>query len=157
MPAKFLFDISAIDLTKVVHGHEDIREVNPQRDAMEMLDAIVWVDEPKARLIGYKDITVHDFWVPGHIPGRPLLPGVMMIEAAAQLASFYTRRYLKWTGFVGFGGLEDCKFRMQVAPPCRLFVVGEKIWDRHGRICCKEQGIVNGSLAFETTIIGVKM
>ncbi|MDP9173093.1 MAG: beta-hydroxyacyl-ACP dehydratase [Planctomycetota bacterium] len=157
MPPQFLFDISGLDLTKVVYDQEVIRESNPQRGAMEMLDGIVYVDEPNGRVIGYKDIRADEFWVEGHIPGRPLFPGVLMIEAGAQLASFYTRKFIGWTGFIGFGGVEECRFRTQVSPPSRMFIIGQKIWHRHGRVCCKEQGVVDGTICFETTIIGVRM
>jgi 3-hydroxymyristoyl/3-hydroxydecanoyl-(acyl carrier protein) dehydratase len=79
-----------------------------------------------------------------------------MIEAGAQLASFYTRKFEGWTGFVGFGGLTETKFRMQVTPGVRLYLLGEKQWERHGRIWCKIQGIVKGAIAFETGIIGTQ-
>jgi 3-hydroxyacyl-[acyl-carrier-protein] dehydratase len=98
-----------------------------------------------------------EFWCAGHIPNRPLLPGVLMIETGAQLASWYTRKFLKWEGFIGFGGVEDCRFRAQIIPPSRLFILAELIWTRHGRICCKQQGVVDGNMVFEATIIGVKM
>jgi 3-hydroxyacyl-[acyl-carrier-protein] dehydratase len=157
MPPQFLYDLSTIDLDKVVFDQEAIREANPQRGAMEHLNAIVYAAPELGRIIGYKDVRAEEFWVPGHIPGRPLLPGVLMIEAGAQLASFYTRKFVGWKGFIGFGGVEECKFRMQVAPGCRLFIVGQKIWERHHRICCKIQGVVDGNLAFEASIIGTEM
>ena len=43
--------------------------------------------------VGYKDITDHEFWVRGHMPGLPLMPGVVMLESIAQLCSFVTQRY----------------------------------------------------------------
>src|SRR6266404_3256559 len=109
MPPQFLFDISAIDLSKVIFDQAVIREYNPQRGEMEQLNAIVYVDDSLGRIVGYKDVRPDEFWIPGHIPGRPLLPGVLMIEAGAQLASFYTKKYIGWKGFIGFGGVEDCK------------------------------------------------
>jgi 3-hydroxyacyl-[acyl-carrier-protein] dehydratase len=157
MPPQLLFDLSAIDLNRVLFDIEKIRLVNPQRGAMEQLDAIVHIDETNERLIGYKDVRDDEFWVEGHIPGRPLLPGVVMIECGAQLASFYTRTVLKWTGFIGFGGVEDCKFRLQVVPGQRLYILGQQIWVRHRRMASKVQGIVDGSLAFEATIIGAQL
>src|SRR5271167_3587213 len=108
MPPQFLFDLSAHDLSKEQFGIDAIREVNPQRGDMEQLDAIVWADNVLEGLIARKDVRESEFWVPGHIPGRPLLPGVLMIEAAAQLASFYARKFHAWKGFVGFGGVEEC-------------------------------------------------
>ena len=67
------------------------------------------------RIVGFKDIRDDEFWVAGHIPGRPLFPGVLMIETAAQLASFYTKKFVGWKGFVGFGAVENCRFRAQVS------------------------------------------
>src|SRR3954454_14757834 len=157
MPPKFVFDITDKNLDKILYDQEEIRACNPQRGDMEMLNAIVHADPSKGEILGYKDVRADEFWVPGHIPGRPLLPGVLMIEAGAQLASFYTRKFVGWKGFIGFGGVDGCKFRMQVAPGQRLYLLGQKIWDRHGRIYCKIQGLVNGQLAFETGIIGTQM
>ncbi|MGH7176183.1 MAG: 3-hydroxyacyl-ACP dehydratase FabZ family protein [Tepidisphaeraceae bacterium] len=157
MPPQFLFDISSLDLNRVLFGQEAIRECNPQRGHMEQLNGIIYVDHPNGNILGFKDVRADEFWVSGHIPGRPLLPGVLMIETAAQLASFYTRRYVGWKGFIGFGGVEDCKFRQQVAPGQRLLILGKQIWHRHRRICCNAQGLVEGNIAFECSIIGTEM
>jgi 3-hydroxyacyl-[acyl-carrier-protein] dehydratase len=156
MPPQLLFDISKIDLEQVLFDQQGVREANPQRGDMEQLNAIVFADGSKGQILGYKDVRADEFWVEGHIPGRPLLPGVLMIESAAQLASFYTRRYVGWKGFIGFGGVDECKFRMQVLPGCRMYLLGLKVWERHRRIACKVQGLVNGSVAFETQITGTE-
>ena len=79
-----------------------------------------------------------------------------MIEAGAQLASFYTRKYIGWKGFIGFGGCEEVRFRQMVEPGCRMYLLGLKTWERHRRICCRIQGIVKGNLAFEASIIGTE-
>jgi len=157
MPPQLLFDIAGLDLSRDVYDQEAIRACNPHRGDMEMLNGIVYVDEAKHRLIGYKNVRPDEFWVPGHIPGRPLLPGVLMIESAAQLASFYAKKFHGWTRFVGFGGVEECRFRQQVVPPARMYILGEQIWQRHSRLFCAIQGIVDGSLVFETNIVGVQM
>ena len=157
MPPALLYDISGIDLNKVVYDQEAIRQMNPQRGDMEHLNGIVFADGSAGRLMGFKDVRADEFWVPGHIPGRPLLPGVIMIEAAAQLASFYMRKCQKWEGFVGFGSVESCKFRSPVSPGCRMYLIGQKIWERHRRTCCRVQGVVNGQVAFECEIVGMLM
>jgi 3-hydroxyacyl-[acyl-carrier-protein] dehydratase len=156
MPPTLIFDIAGIDLDKVMFGPDVIRECNPQRGAMEHLDAVVWADD-NGRIVGYKDVRADEFWVPGHIPGRPLLPGVIMLEAAAQMASFYTKKFMKWEGFLGFGGVESCKFRAAVVPGQRLYILGRREWARHRRVCCTLQGLVEGQMAFETQIIGTQM
>jgi 3-hydroxyacyl-[acyl-carrier-protein] dehydratase len=157
MPPQYLFDFAGIDLDRVIFDREAIHQFNPQRGQMEHLDAIVYVDAGAERLVGFKDVRPDEFWVPGHIPGRPLLPGVIMIESGAQLASFYTRKVMGWTGFIGFGGVEDCKFRRQVTPGQRLYMMGQKIWERHHRMGCKVQGIVDGTIVFEATIVGAQL
>src|SRR5687767_5865762 len=156
MPPQLLYDISGIDIDRVVYDQEAIREANPQRGDMEHLNAIVYAEPSLGRIIGYKDVREDEFWVPGHIPGRPLLPGVLMIEAGAQLASFYTRKFVGWKGFIGFGGADEIRFRQPVPPGNRLYIVGQKTWDRHRRICCKIQGLVKGDMVFEATIVGTQ-
>ncbi len=154
MPPSLLFDISEIDLERVVADQEAIRRVNPQRGDMEHLNGINWFD-PGGKIVGYKDCRADEFWVPGHIPGRPLLPGVLMIEAAAQLASYFVKAVLKWDGFIGFGGVQECKFRATVTPGSRLYLIGLQTTARHRRFTSRFQGMVNGQLAFEAGITGV--
>ena len=157
MPPQLLYDISAIDLNKVLYDREAIRKVNPQRGDMEQLNAIVYAVPEQGRIIGYKDVRDDEFWVEGHIPGRPLLPGVLMIEAGAQLASFYTRKFVGWKGFIGFGGADAIRFRAPVTPGQRLYIVGQKMWERHHRIECKIQGLVDGAIVFEAAIVGTEL
>ena len=157
MPPQLLYDISGIDLNAIAFDQDAIRECNPQRGDMEHLNAIVYADGSQGKILGYKDVRADEFWVPGHIPGRPLLPGVIMIEAGAQLASFYTRKFVGWKGFIGFGGAEDIRFRQPVAPGCRMYLIGLKLWERHRRVCCKVQGIVNGNQVFEASILGTEV
>jgi len=156
MPPSILFDLSSIDLNHILFDKHAVREVNPQRYEFEMIDGVIWVDKTAERLLAFKDCHADEFWVRGHIPGRPLFPGVLMIEAAAQASCFYTRKIMGWEGFIGFGGVEDCKFRQQVLPGQRLHLLVQKIWERHKRVGSKVQGLVGGQLAFETTIIGVQ-
>jgi 3-hydroxyacyl-[acyl-carrier-protein] dehydratase len=157
MPPSHLFDISKINLDALAFDQEAIRQCNPQRGDMEHLNGIVWFDEAAGLMLGYKDVRPDEFWVPGHIPGRPLLPGVIMLEAAAQLSSFYTKKCLKLKGFLGFGAVENCKFRLSVAPGCRLYLLARLDWHRHRRVCSTVQGLVQGNIAFETQIIGTEM
>src|SRR6185503_6082383 len=109
MPPQFLFDLSGIDLNRVEFGPEEIRAANPHRGDMEMLEGVIWHSN-EGQILGFKDVRPDEFWVAGHIPGRPLFPGVLMIETAAQLASFYTKKIMGWSGFVGFGAADECRF-----------------------------------------------
>ena len=67
-------------------------------------------------MAGYRDVRDDEFWVRGHIPGRPIFPGVLMIETAAQLVGYYAMSKMPSQGFLGFGGVEDVKFRGTVVP-----------------------------------------
>jgi len=156
MPPSYLFDLSTIDLNHIEYDKAAIRDTLPQRHEFELIDAVVWVDKEKDQLLAYKDCRADEFWVRGHIPGRPLYPGVLMIESAAQASCFYTKKIMGWEGFIGFGGVEDCKFRQQVLPGQRLYLLVHKLWERHSRVGSKVQGLVDGKLAFEVGIIGVR-
>jgi 3-hydroxyacyl-[acyl-carrier-protein] dehydratase len=156
MPPLTLFDWSGVDLDKVLFDQEAVRATNPQRGDMEMLNAIVHADPEAGTIIGYKDCRADEFWVPGHIPGRPLFPGVLMLEAAAQVASFFTRKYVIPEGFIGFGAADGIKFRGQVVPGDRLYIAVRKNWFRHRRVHSNAQGWVKGNLVFEAEIVGVQ-
>lgn len=155
MPPSLLFDISDVDLDQVIYDQEAIRRVIPQRGDMEHLNGIIWIKGED--MVGFKDVRPDEFWVEGHIPGRPLLPGVIMLEAAAQMASFYAHTVLGWTGFIGFAGVENVKFRTSVSPGKRMHLLCRKLSDRHRQIRAAAQGIVDGNLVFEATIIGSRL
>lgn len=158
MPPALLFDISEFDLnSKPLFDRDAICKINPQAYEMQQLDAILWFNQDEHLVLGYKDVTDQEFWVRGHIPGRPLMPGVIMIEAAAQLLSFYVKEVLKEEGFVGFGGIKDAKFRSTVLPGSRLYMLGHAISIRKRKHTFKVQGVVDGTMVFEATIEGLKV
>ena len=162
MAPQLLFDLSAHDLDKVLYDSSHIETYNPHRGAMRLLDAIVWedIENEVTHAIGFKDVRDDEFWVPGHIPGRPIFPGVLMIEAAAQFASYVTmRKYEKQMkiDFIGFAGVDDVKFRGQVVPGDRLYLLIDGFNMKPRRAICKAQGVVNGNLVFEATITGMPM
>src|SRR5436305_14083731 len=110
MPPELNFDPTKLDLNHIVADQEAIRLVNPQRFEMEQLTAIVYLDAEQHIIAGYKDVRPDEFWVRGHMPDYPLLPGVLMCEAAAQLCSYYISTQQVMQGdFIGFGGLENVR------------------------------------------------
>lgn len=151
--------MSGIDLQQTVADLDVIRKYNSQRFEMEQLTAIVYENSEFHRCIGYKQTSKDDFWVRGHMPGMPLMPGVMMCEAAAQLASYYTQKYdLLGSDMVGFGGLEEVRFRDPVLPGDRLYVATELLKARRGRmIVCQFQGFVGDRVVVEGQIKGVPL
>ena len=162
MPPVLLFDISKIDLNaKPLFDKEAICKVNPQSYEMQQLDGILWFDKEQQLILGYKDVTENEFWVRGHIPGRPLMPGVIMVECAAQLLSFFVRQIFDVDGFIGFSGIDETKFRSVVEPGQRLYLLGKitkyKIKARTAHVTTNVQGIVDGKMVFETTVSGMKV
>ncbi|MFN8854252.1 MAG: 3-hydroxyacyl-ACP dehydratase FabZ family protein [Planctomycetaceae bacterium] len=157
MPPPVLLDYSQIDFSRPIYDIEAIRRVNPQRNQMEHLTAVVWEDTTQNAVIGYKDITENEFWVPGHMPGFPLMPGVIMCEAAAQLAGFYAQKHKLLGGdFVGFGGMDDIRFRGPVFPNCRLILLAKMKELKPRRLATVDfQGIVNDKIIFTGSMIGV--
>ena len=159
MPRNLLIELSGIDLANCVIDQEGIRQINPQRYEMEHLNGVIWYDLDSMTIVGYKDVRPDEFWVRGHIPGRPLLPGVVMIESAAQLASIGFKVFTSAEDdrFVGFGGVADAKFRRAVTPPARMLLLGKCTELRSRRAVFLTQALVDDILVFEATIIGMPM
>ena len=154
---EFLVDLSQIDFSRPIASLEEIRKYNPQRFEMEQLTAVVYANEADFSCVGYKDVSDHEFWVRGHMPGLPLMPGVVILESIAQLCSFVTQRYdLLGADIVGFGGLEDVRFRDSVLPGDRLIVMCRMSKVRRGRmIICDFQGVVKDRIVIEGVLKGV--
>ncbi|MFI4911492.1 MAG: 3-hydroxyacyl-ACP dehydratase FabZ family protein [Sedimentisphaeraceae bacterium JB056] len=157
MPPKFLFDIDNIDLNQVLFGKEEILKYNPQDHEMQQLDAVVWYDKENHYSLGYKDVTDKEFWVRGHIPGRPIMPGVVMIEAAAQLSSVYMKKIYGLEGFIGFASIESARFRGTVVPGDRLYMLCHISKMRSRKYTATVQGIVNGQMVFDCEISGMNV
>ena len=157
MAPPLLFDISRIDLEKVQMDGQAIEQVNPHRGMMRHLDAVVSLDLTVLEAVAYKDVSDDEFWVSGHIPGRPLFPGVLIIEAAAQLASLMTLKYFGDLNFLGFVACDAVKFRGQVVPGDRLILLGQGKKVKRRRSICAVQGLVKGDLVFEGVITGMAM
>jgi 3-hydroxyacyl-[acyl-carrier-protein] dehydratase len=158
MPPEAHFDPARLDFNHLVADREAIRRANPQRFEMEQLDAIVKMDREQHLLAGYKDVRPDEFWVRGHMPGYPLMPGVLMCEAAAQLCSYYcvTTGVLQGD-FIGFGGLENVRFRGLVRPGDRLVLVAKGIRVHRRQTIFNVQGFVGGTMVFHADVIGVPM
>jgi len=156
MPPSLLVDIDRLDLGRTLYDIKVVEAVNPHRYEMRQLDGILALDLAAGTIVGFKDVREDEFWVRGHIPGRPLLPGVLMLESAAQLASFFVKKInAQESRFIGFSGLEEVKFRVQVTPGNRLYLLGKFVENRPRRFKLATQGVVNGQLAFEAIIVGM--
>mgnify|MGYP003112600086 CR=1 FL=1 len=153
----FIIEPSRLDFDHPIADIEAIRKLNPQRHEMEQLTAILCEDLETHSCAAYKQITENEFWVRGHMPGMPLMPGVMMLEAVAQLSSYYTQKHdLLGAAMVGFGGVDEVRFRGVVVPGDRLVVMVRLEKARRGRmIVARFQGAVGENLVLEGCLRGI--
>ena len=157
MPPPLILDPSTVDLNQVLYSREDIYRTLPQQYEFKQLDRICYYDPEKRIAAAIRDVREDEWWVRGHIPGRPIFPGVLMLEAIAQLSA-YTCKYIHgFQGMVGYGGVDKCKFRAAVIPPTRLVLLSREVENRSRRIICDTQAFMEGDLVFEATITGLAM
>lgn len=154
-----IINLEDLDLQQIVADRDEIRRYNAQRDEMEQLDAVVFADQRRGICVGYKDIGEDEFWIRGHFPGQPLLPGTLMCEVAAQLASFFVGKFdLLGHPLVGLGGLKAVQLHRSAVPGQRLVVAIEQTRVRRGAlIVCRFQGFIDRQLAIEGEIVGVPL
>ena len=158
MPSKPLFDLEKIDVVHVAVDRQEIEEINPQRYEFQQLTHVCYFDRDEKVIVGVRDVREEEFWVRGHMPDRPLFPGVLMIEVAAQLCGIYTARTVGFTaGTNGFGGADGVRFHRMVTVGDRLVIVAkaETVQPRRSRY--STQGFVDGALAFEARIFGITL
>ena len=164
MPATTLVDLASLDLSRTVYTVADMQAVLRQRGTFSLIDGIVHLDPAQSDfVVGYHDVRADEWWARDHIPGRPIFPGVLMVEASAQLSSFdFFRRHPEVpTQFIAFTGIDRTRFRAIVEPPCRLYFVGKGERNRiHGSkvvFAYRVQGIVDGKLVFESEVSGMQL
>ncbi|MFO0973185.1 MAG: 3-hydroxyacyl-ACP dehydratase FabZ family protein [Phycisphaerae bacterium] len=155
MPPDPILDISTLDLQRVVTTRAEIYSVLPQRYEFETIDGVLYLDEARAILVAYRDIRADEWWCRGHLPGRPIFPGILMVETAAQMAAYFASAIRQDRRFMAFGGMDDVKFRGAVTPPCRLILVGRELEFRPRRTVVEVQGYVDGRMVFEGKITGM--
>ena len=93
-------------------------EVLPHRPPFLFLDEVSFVSDTGAK--GHWQLVGDEWFFPGHFPGRPTLPGVLMCEAIAQLGAYSVLRGPMAGKLALFGGIDKARFRRQVVPGDRL-------------------------------------
>jgi 3-hydroxyacyl-[acyl-carrier-protein] dehydratase len=130
----------------------DIMRILPHRYPFLLVDRVVELD-PGKRAIGLKQVTANEPHFTGHFPDRPIMPGVLMVEALAQTAGIAVMTLDEYRGKLGlFAGIDECRFKRMVVPgdTLRLEVTVEKLRGMFGRV--RAVATVEGEVAAEATL-----
>ena len=130
----------------------DIMRILPHRYPFLLVDRVIEL-EPGRRAVGIKQVTANEPQFTGHFPGRPIMPGVLMVEALAQAAGIAVLSLDEYRGKLGlFAGIDDCRFKRMVVPgdTLRLEATVEKLRGMFGRV--RAVATVDGAIAVEATL-----
>jgi 3-hydroxyacyl-[acyl-carrier-protein] dehydratase len=135
---------------------EDIKAYLPQRYPFLMVDRVVEIEMGK-RIKAYKNVTTNEEFFNGHFPNKPIMPGVMIIEALAQAAGvlgFKSQEKLPRDGYLYyFVGADDVRLKRPVVPGDQLMLEAELVVVRRGIYKFQCKASVDGELACEATIL----
>ena len=127
---------------------EEILRHLPHRYPMLLVDRILEVSEDGMRGKGLKNVTVNEPFFQGHYPGRPIMPGVLIIESMAQMGAAVLLMNPKLKGHVPLiGAIDGVKFKRMVVPGDQLIVDLEILWLRGTIGRTKAVATVDGEMA----------
>ena len=130
----------------------EIMRILPHRYPFLLVDRVIEL-EPGKRAVAIKQVSANEPQFTGHFPGRPIMPGVLMVEALAQTAGIAVLTLDEYRGKIGlFAGIDECRFRRLVLPgdTLRLEVTVEKLRGMFGRV--KAVASVDDEVAVEATL-----
>jgi len=127
----------------------DIKKILPHRYPFLMLDRVIeWEEDQKA--VGIKNVTINEEFFQGHFPQQPIMPGMLQIEALAQLAGVLIFRNVKDSGSLGFfRSVENVKFRKPVVPGDQMRLEIQVLKKRGNIAKFSGQAFVNGEITTE--------
>jgi 3-hydroxyacyl-[acyl-carrier-protein] dehydratase len=139
-----------INEIKTTLSSEEIQQLLPHRYPFLLVDKIIdYV--PGKMAIGVKNVTVNEPQFQGHFPERPLMPGVLIVEAMAQVGGIILKQLPGYEeGLFVFAGIDKVRFRRQVVPGDQLIMTVELLWikqRRFGKVQARAE--VDGQLAAE--------
>jgi 3-hydroxyacyl-[acyl-carrier-protein] dehydratase len=100
----------------VPFGRDEIETILPHRDPFLLIDEVIEL-EPGRRVVARRGVTADDWWFRGHFPERPVMPGVLIVEAMAQAGAVAVLIEEENRGKIAFfAGIDDCRFKRVVEP-----------------------------------------
>jgi 3-hydroxyacyl-[acyl-carrier-protein] dehydratase len=131
----------------------EIMKLLPHRYPFLLVDRIVEM-EPGKKIVGLKNVTMNEPFFPGHFPGHPVMPGVLIVEAMAQVAAIlvYSSSDENKGKITYFVGIENTKFRKPVVPGDQLRLELEVTGVRRGIYTFSGKAFVDGKLVTESEL-----
>ncbi len=132
---------------------EKIWEIIPHRYPFLLVDRVTEINEEEFSIKGYKNITINEAVFQGHFPAAPVFPGVLIIEALAQLgAVLVLRRFPAEKRMAFFAGIDKARFKRMVVPGDRMDLEVKVVRDRHIFVVIEGKAYVEGQLAARATM-----
>lgn len=134
----------------------DIQAILPHRYPFLLVDRVEELEIGK-RVVGIKNVTINEPFFQGHFPGRPIMPGVLIIEAMAQVGGILAFKSANQAGakLVYFMGIEKAKFRKPVTPGDQLRFVVDVLRARHPYWKMRGEAFVDGTLVCEAELMAM--
>jgi 3-hydroxyacyl-[acyl-carrier-protein] dehydratase len=152
-----LIDLHGIDLGQTMFDRAGIARVIPHRHEMALFDAVVWhTADFKVGIARWK-VKADEFWVRGHFPDKAMLPGVLQVEAGAQLSAFLFNSRYDRPRLAAFTHIHEASFRNPVQPGDDFFILCKETRSTDRRFTSNLQGLVNGKVTFEASISGMAL
>jgi len=143
-------------LPMTVYDASAIAEILPHRYPFLLVDRIIEL-VPGERIVGIKQVTINESFFQGHFPGAPVMPGVLIVEAMAQVGAVYALSQMenREQKLVLFSGIDNARFRRPVVPGDTLTLEVTPV--RVGSRVQRMRGLakVDGQLAAEADIMSV--
>jgi 3-hydroxyacyl-[acyl-carrier-protein] dehydratase len=135
---------------RIVYGVTEIMKILPHRYPFLLVDRILEFEPPR-RIVGLKNVTINEQFFQGHFPGAPVMPGVLIIEAMAQVGAVLIYHDLpdRDRKLVFFTGIEHAKFRRPVVPGDQLRLEMEELNRRSNFGKMQGRATVDGKLVAE--------
>lgn len=145
-----LFACPPLDTRTPTHAPHQVEQFLPHRGDMLLLDSVLWHTPDWMQCVGLSRLRPDAFWVPGHFPGKPTFPGVLMIEAAAQLSAFAFLASLAKPSLVLFLRIENAAFRAAAFPGDDLYILAQGVKKQRRRFITDVQGIIGPPVRDDT-------
>ncbi len=158
MPPSNILEPTSFDCGNLLYTRDQLYTILPQQYEFAQLDGFLHADIEAGTFAAYRDIREDEWWCRGHMPQQPIFPGVLMIESAAQICAFAVHLvFPDDTRIMGFGGIDNAKFRDSVYPPARVIFVAQAVSRRSRKFVCDIQAFVEGKMVFEGRITGMRL